>query len=91
MSENTGRKSIPGFFRSHFTVNAPVMLTFTLLALIATTLGLITGGKTNTLIFGAYRPESFSALSVVRMFTASLGHADFSHFASKTWQCINYT
>ena len=61
--------------------NSPVILNYTLLALIALGLSIFTGGYTNELIFSVYRSSLTDPLTFVRLFTHVLGHASFSHFA----------
>ncbi len=61
--------------------NAPVTLTFALVALAAYLLNIITNGASNELLFMTYRPASwFDPLALVRMFTYVLGHASWSHY-----------
>ena len=61
--------------------NAPVTLTFALVALAAYLLNIITSGASNELLFMTYRPASwFDPLALIRMFTYVLGHASWSHY-----------
>lgn len=68
------RKPLPISF------NAPVILGFTALSLIALLLGLATGGATTRVLFSTYRASMADPLTFVRMFTYVLGHADFEHW-----------
>lgn len=58
--------------------NAPVVLTFALISLVSLILGYITGGISTSLIFTLYRSPSI--MTLLRMFTYTLGHADITHF-----------
>lgn len=60
--------------------NAPVILTFALLALIATFLGIWTNGSTTSRFFSVYRSSWSDALTYLRFFTHVLGHSDYSHY-----------
>ena len=59
--------------------NSPVILTFSLLCLIAFLLAAVTSGWTNVLFFSVYRSSLISPFTYVRMFTHVLGHADWNH------------
>ncbi|MGN1411878.1 MAG: rhomboid family intramembrane serine protease [Oscillospiraceae bacterium] len=61
--------------------NSPVILTFTLISLIALILNYVTSGLSNQLLFMTYRTSLLDPLFYVRLFTHALGHADISHFA----------
>ena len=60
--------------------NAPVILTFTIIAFIALTLGYISNGRTTSGFFILFPAFSLQPLNLLRMFTYVLGHADFNHF-----------
>ena len=60
--------------------NAPVSLTFTILALAATIAGIITDGYTTSLLFSVYRGSLRDPLFYLRLFTHVLGHSGISHF-----------
>ena len=60
--------------------NAPVILTFALLALLATFIGMWTGSKANALYFSVYRSALSDPLTYLRFFTHVLGHSDYSHY-----------
>jgi membrane associated rhomboid family serine protease len=60
--------------------NAPVTLTFSILALLALVLDYFTGGWTTTHLFSVYRCSLSDPLAFVRFFGHVLGHANFSHF-----------
>lgn len=61
-------------------LNAPVILTFALLALAALLLGKWTGGATTYLYFSVYRAPLSDPLTYVRFFGHVLGHADYNHY-----------
>lgn len=61
-------------------LNAPVILTFALLALAALLLGKWTGGTTTYLYFSVYRAPLSDPLTYVRFFGHVLGHADYDHY-----------
>ena len=61
-------------------LNAPVILTFALLALAALLLGKWTGGATTYLYFSVYRAPLSDPLTYVRFFGHVLGHADYDHY-----------
>ena len=62
------------------TFNAPVVLTFGIVSLVALILSLITKGFTNKLLFMTYRHTLLSPLTYIRLFTHVIGHADWAHF-----------
>ena len=60
--------------------NAPVILTFALLALLALLLGNWTDGATTYRYFSVYRSALSDPLTYVRFFGHVLGHADYDHY-----------
>ena len=60
--------------------NAPVTLTFSLLALAALLLGTLTGGWSTQLLFSVYRAPLTDPFAYVRLLGHVLGHANYSHF-----------
>lgn len=64
-------------FRISF--NAPAVLGFTALCLIAQILNLITAGGSNRTIFSVYRASLLDPLTWVRCFAHVAGHVDWSH------------
>lgn len=60
--------------------NAPVVLTFTLLALGSYVLGLITNNASTTYFFSNYRTSFLDPMQYVRLFTHVIGHANWMHF-----------
>ena len=60
--------------------NAPVVLTFTLISLVALLLDRVTDGKTNHLLFSVYRSK-FSLFFIFRLFGHALGHGNWAHFS----------
>ena len=62
------------------TFNAPVVLTFALVCLVALILSFITFGASNKLLFMTYRSSLLSPLTYLRLFTHVLGHSGWAHF-----------
>ncbi len=62
------------------TYNSPVILSFTIAALIATIAGIATGGAASLKLFSVYRSPLTDPFTYLRMFTHILGHADMTHF-----------
>ncbi|MBQ7859964.1 MAG: rhomboid family intramembrane serine protease [Faecalibacterium sp.] len=60
--------------------NAPVVLTFVLLCFLVTLIGLLTGSRSTTLLFSAYRGSVTNPLTYLRLFTHVLGHSGLDHF-----------
>ncbi len=60
--------------------NAPVVLTFAILALLALPLNVITGGWSTPHLFSVYRCPLLDALAYVRFFGHVLGHAGLTHY-----------
>jgi membrane associated rhomboid family serine protease len=60
--------------------NAPVTLSFALLALCVLVLAHFTGGQTNQWFFSVYRAPVTDPLLYIRMFGHVLGHADVGHY-----------
>ena len=60
--------------------NAPVVLMFVLLCLIATLLGEITKGRSTELFFMTYHSSLTNTMTYARFFTHIFGHAGWSHF-----------
>ena len=63
-----------------FQYNAPVTLSFFLLALVALILNRVTDGWTTSHLFSVYRSSLTDPLFYVRLFCHVLGHADWNHF-----------
>jgi len=61
--------------------NSPVVLTFSLLSLLALVLGFLTGGLTDSLLFCVYRAPLSDPLSYVRVFLHVLGHSGWAHYS----------
>lgn len=59
--------------------NAPVLLTFALLSLIALLLGSWTNGAATTQYFSVYRSSLADPLTYVRFFGHVLGHSGYDH------------
>ena len=62
------------------TFNAPVVITFALICLIATSLGEITKGETTLMLFATSKTSLLSPLTYVRFISYVFGHADWAHF-----------
>lgn len=62
------------------TFNAPVVLGFVFICLIATLLNYLTKGRVNKLVFMTYHSSLTSIMTYVRFFTHVFGHADWEHF-----------
>ena len=60
--------------------NAPAVLTFVLICLIATVLNHLTGGNSNRLVFSTYHSSLLSPLTWLRFFTHVFGHISWEHF-----------
>ncbi len=66
------------FKKIHY--NAPVTLTFSLMALVVLLLSLITDQASTKLLFSVYRSSFMDPFAYLRVFTHILGHGDFQHF-----------
>ena len=62
--------------------NAPVVLTYALLALLLLPLDTLTGGWTTLHLFSVYRCSLLDPLAYVRFFGHVLGHAGLAHYMS---------
>jgi len=62
------------------TFNAPVVLGFGLICLVALVLGIVTEGVSTVLLFSTYHSSLTSIMTWIRLFTHVFGHADWSHF-----------
>lgn len=62
--------------------NAPVILSFSLLSLLALLVGNWTGGYSTSLLFCVYRAPLTDPLFYVRLFTHILGHSNWQHYFS---------
>ena len=62
------------------TINAPLVLCFTLACLITLGLNYLTGGRSNELLFITYHSSLLSPLTYLRFFTYVLGQSGWSHF-----------
>lgn len=62
--------------------NSPVILTYSIMALIVLGLGYITNNKSNILAFSVYRSSPLDMFFYIRLFGHILGHADWNHFFS---------
>lgn len=62
--------------------NSPVILTFSLLSLLAVVLGILTNDASTRLLFCVYRSSFLDPLAYLRLFLHVLGHAGWSHYFS---------
>lgn len=60
--------------------NAPVIVSFCLLSLLALGLSIATGGASNKLLFSVYRCPLRDVLAYPRFFTHVLGHSGYAHY-----------
>jgi len=60
--------------------NAPVTLTFALIALAALGAGQLTNGGSTVMLFSVYRSPATDPLMYLRLFTHVIGHADITHY-----------
>lgn len=67
-------------FKFRITLNAPVILGFSALCLLALGLNQLTNGWTNAHLFTVYRSSLLDPLAYVRILGHVLGHANWSHF-----------
>ena len=59
--------------------NAPAVLTFTALCVLAQLISMLTRGESNRVLFSVYRASLLDPLTWVRCFTHVLGHAGWEH------------
>ncbi len=62
------------------TFNSPVILWFAIISGIALVANYLTAGISNRLLFITYDSSLLNPLTIVRMFTHVLGHADLNHY-----------
>ena len=63
-------------------VNAPAVLIFALICLVAQILNSLTGGASNAAVFSVYRSSLLNPLTWLRLFTHVFGHASWDHLLS---------
>ncbi len=90
MAENHERHDRPGMPGRHgrhekkggirITFNAPVVLSFAIVSLLALLLKWITKGWTNDHLFMTYRSSMLNPMTYIRLFTHIIGHVDFKHY-----------
>ncbi len=71
MDRSTGKYKI--------VLNSPVVLGFALICTVAMVVSLLTGGRSNALLFSVYRSSLSDPLTYFRFFGHVFGHADWSH------------
>lgn len=59
--------------------NAPVILWFSIICLIALITAIITGGRSSQMVFSVYRSSLADPLTYVRLVGHVFGHADWEH------------
>ena len=67
-------------FFGKFQYNAPVILTFTLIAFFALLLDMLTNGWANDKIFSVGFVGWLNPMQYVRLFTHIIGHSGYDHF-----------
>ncbi len=65
--------------RWKLTLNAPAVLVFSSLCILATLLGAVTGGAASRLLFSTYAAPLTDPLLYVRLFTHVIGHSGMDH------------
>lgn len=65
-------------------INAPVVLGFAGLCLLATVLGMVSDGRLTQLLFMTYHSSLANPMTWLRFFTHVLGHASWAHFMGNT-------
>ena len=65
--------------RLHISINSPVILGFTGICFAALLLGILTGGRSNMLIFSVYRSSLLNPLPYIRLIGHVFGHAGIDH------------
>ena len=65
--------------RLHISINSPVILGFTGICFAALLLGILTGGRSNMLIFSVYRSSLLNPLTYIRLIGHVFGHAGIDH------------
>lgn len=81
MNYTKGYNEMKKFFNM-FRVNSPVVLSFTLLCLVAYGLNIITHGVTNRLFFCVYRSSLLDPLFYVRLIGHVVGHVNWEHLSA---------
>ena len=71
-----------GSHRYKLVLNAPFTLTFVAICVLALVLSSVTGGKSDTLVFGVYRASLADPLTYVRFFCHIFGHVDVNHLVN---------
>lgn len=66
--------------RVKLSFNSPVVIFFTFLCFVVLILDMLTAGKSTVSFFSVYRSSFADPFTYLRMFTHSLGHANWDHF-----------
>ncbi len=64
--------------------NSPVIISFTVISLFATLLGILTGGVSDALLFSVYRAPLTDPLTYIRFVGHVFGHVDLDHLLGNT-------
>ena len=62
------------------TYNSPVILSFVIISLAVTLVGIITQGTSTYILFSVYKSSLLNPLAYVRVFTHIFGHSGLEHF-----------
>lgn len=65
--------------RLRISFNAPAVLTFALICVVAQALNMLTGGASNRVVFSVYRSSLLNPMTYVRCVAHVMGHAGWSH------------
>lgn len=76
VSSDSPKKKLP-----RISYNAPVVLTFAIISMVALILDQITDGQVNQLLFSVYRAPADNFFFYFRLFGHSMGHASWAHFS----------
>ena len=74
------RKAVRMKKKLKISFNAPVVLGFACICLVALILSFITGGRSNEALFMTYHSSLKSPLTYLRFFTHVMGHSGWAHF-----------
>ena len=66
--------------RKRLVFNAPFVLGFAFVCVAVLLIGILTGGRSNELLFLVYRAPLDEPLTYIRLFTHVLGHANWGQF-----------
>lgn len=78
--DNLNQQAVPAKKPFPIAFNSPVILTFSLICLIALILSALTGGDSNALLFSVYRSSPKNPFTYIRLIGHVFGHAGWEHF-----------